>query len=125
MVSMDDDEVSMVADTDHASPDAEFDRQWAITVLARGLEALRQECQADGRSTLFEEAKPLLTGDALHGEQRDRAASCGMNLESFRVAVHRLKKRMRHLVKQEVAGTLVSPAMVQEEMQSLFAALGG
>jgi RNA polymerase sigma-70 factor (ECF subfamily) len=48
-----------------------------------------------------------------------------MNLDAFRMAVHRLKKRLRQCVKAEVAGTLDDPAMVQEEMQSLFAALGG
>jgi RNA polymerase sigma-70 factor (ECF subfamily) len=41
------------------------------------------------------------------------------------MALHRLKKRLRQYVKTEVAGTLEDPAMVQEEMQALFAALGG
>jgi len=39
--------------------------------------------------------------------------------------LHRLKKRLRDCVKTEVAGTLDDPALVQEEMQALFAALGG
>ncbi len=125
MVSMDDDEVSAVPDAGQTSPDAEFDRQWAVTVLARGLEALRQECQAEGRAAFFEKVKPWLTGDAIHGEQADLAAACGLNLDAFRMAVHRLKKRLRQCVKAEVAGTLDDPAMAQEEMQSLFAALGG
>lgn len=124
-VPMDAEEVGGLADARQPSPDAEFDRQWAITVLARGLEALRQECVAEGREALFESAKPLLTGDAAYGEQAAMAAACGMNLEAFRMAVHRLKKRLRQRVKSEVAGTLEDAATVQEELQSLFAALGG
>lgn len=125
LVSMDDDEVSALADTRQISPDAEFDRQWAVTVLSRGLEALRWECKAEGREGFFDCVKPLLTGDAIHGAQAELAAACAMNVDAFRMAVHRMKKRLRQCVKAEVAGTLDDPAMVQEEMQTLFAALGG
>lgn len=121
---LDDDEACKVADAQN-TPDAEFDRQWAVTVLASGLEALRLECQASGRGAFFEQVKPLLTGDAAYGDQAALAAACGMNLDAFRMAVHRLKQRLRQSVKAEVAGTLDDPAMVQEEMQALFAALGG
>jgi RNA polymerase sigma-70 factor (ECF subfamily) len=124
-VPMESEEVAEVADTSHHTPDAEFDRQWAVTVIARGLEVLRCECEAVGRGDFFEQVKPLLSGDAGYGNQGALAAACGMNVEAFRMAMHRLKKRLRDCVKAEVAGTLDDPAMVQEEMQSLFAALGG
>jgi len=124
-VSFESDEVVELADARQMSPDAEFDRQWAVTVLERGLEALRDECEAGGRGAFFEQVKPLLSGDAGYGDQAAIATACGMNLDAFRMAVHRLKKRLRECVKAEVAGTLDDPAMVQQEMQSLFAALGG
>lgn len=124
-VSLDDEEALEVSDTRQRTPDAEFDRQWAVTVLARGLEGLRLECQAEGREAFFESVKPLLTGDGRHGDHAALAAASGMNLDAFRMAVHRLKKRLRQCVKAEVAGTLDDAAMVQEEMQSLFMALGG
>jgi hypothetical protein len=47
-----------------------------------------------------------------------------MSADAFRMAVQRLKKRLRQCVKDEVAGTLDDPASVQDEMQTLFAALG-
>jgi RNA polymerase sigma-70 factor (ECF subfamily) len=124
-VPLDDEEVRAVPDARQMSPDAEFDRQWAVTVLARGLEALRAECAAEGRGDFFEQVRPLLTGDAEHGEQGGLAESCGMNVAAFRMALHRMKRRLRECVKAEVAGTLEDPAMVQEEMQVLFSALGG
>jgi DNA-directed RNA polymerase specialized sigma24 family protein len=124
-VSLDDEEALGFPDPVQLSPDAAFDRQWAVTVLERGLEALRQECQTEDREVFFDWVKPLLTGEGIHGEQAALAAACGMNLAAFRMAVHRLKKRLRQCVKAEVAGTLDDPAMIQEEMEALFAALGG
>jgi RNA polymerase sigma-70 factor (ECF subfamily) len=117
-------EARTVADATVLSPDAAFDRQWALTVLARALEALRQECAGEGRAEFFEAVKPWLTGEAAHGDQAALAASCGMNANALKVAVHRLKRRFRDVLKMEVAGTLDDPGAVESEMRSLFAALG-
>ena len=123
-VPMDDPEVAEVADTRQLSPDAEFDRQWAVTVLARGMEALRVECVAEGRGAFFDRVKSLLSGNADRGDLTSLAADFGMTPDAFRMVVHRLKKRLRQCVKSEVAGTLEDPDSVQNEMQTLFAALG-
>ena len=122
-VSMNDTEVGAVPDPKQISPDAAFDRQWALTVLSRALQALRTECAAQGKETFFEKVKPLFTGEAAHGEQLARAEACGMNLSAFRMAVHRLKRRFRDCVKEEIAGTLEDNGMIGEEMETLFAAL--
>jgi DNA-directed RNA polymerase specialized sigma24 family protein len=123
-VPLDDDEVADVPDTRRLSPDAEFDRQWAVSVLSRAMEALRVECVAQGRGAFFETVKSQLSGGADRGDQAALAAACGMSADAFRMAVQRLKKRLRQCVKDEVAGTLDDPASVQDEMQTLFAALG-
>lgn len=123
-ISIDEEAAQAVPDAHGVSPDAAFDRQWAVTVLTRGLDALREECAAEGRETFFDRVKPLLTGDAAHGDQAELAAACDMSIDAFRMALHRLKRRLRDCVKAEVAGTLDDPAMVQEEMQALFSALG-
>jgi len=127
-VSLDDEdalEARSLPDSGVLSPDLAFDRQWALTVLARALDALRAECVAHGCPELFDNIKPWLTGDAVHGDQASAAAACGMNANAFKVAVHRMRKRFRQLVKDEVSGTLDDPCQVDDEMRSLFAALGG
>lgn len=113
-----------LADATVLSPDAAFDRQWALTVLARALEALRLECVAEGRGEFFEGVKPWLTGEAAHGDQAALAVSFGMNANALKVAVHRLKRRFREVLKAEVAGTLEDASAVEAEMRALFAALG-
>jgi hypothetical protein len=114
-----------VPDASLLSPDAAFDRQWALTVVARSLDALRQECVAEGRADFFEQVKPWLTGEASHGDQVALSSRCGMNPNALKVAVHRLKRRFRQLLKAEVAGTLEDPRLVEAEMRALFAALAG
>lgn len=122
--SLDDGEAPDLPDPRQAGPDAEFDRQWAATVIARSLAALRAECETQGRGEFFDSVGAILGGQADHGEQAALAAACGMSPDAFRMAVSRLRKRLRHFVKEEVAGTLEDPSGVQEEMEALFAALG-
>lgn len=124
-VSLDEDASAICAipDAQALSPEAEFDRQWAVTVLAHSLEALRQECGADGKAEFFERVKPWLTGEAAHGDQSELAAACGMTPAALKMAIQRLKKRFRDCVKTEIAGTLDDAAMVEEEMRALQAAL--
>lgn len=124
-VAMDDDRVAAVADTFQCSPDGEFDRQWAVTVITRALEGLRGECVTAGRESFFDQVKPWLMGEAPHGGQAALAESLGMSTAALKMAVQRLKGRFRQRVKDEVAGTLDDPAMIAEEMRSLFTALGG
>jgi hypothetical protein len=116
-------EAGSVPDAGVLTPDAAFDRQWALTLVARALEALRRECAAEGRADFFEQAKPWLTGDAARGDQMAAAAGGSLNANALKVAVHRLKQRFRQLIKAEVAGTLNDPGLIEAEMRALFAAL--
>ena len=124
-VSLDEDASAMraIPDARQISPDAAFDRQWALTLLSRALEAVRHECKAAGRADFFEKVKPWLTGEGAHGDQVVLAESCTMTPAALKMAVQRLKQRFRDCVKAEVAGTLDDAAMVAAEMQVLFAAL--
>ncbi len=47
-----------------------------------------------------------------------------MNPNALKVAIHRMKRRFRELLKAEIAGTLDQPDAIDAEMQALFAALG-
>jgi RNA polymerase sigma-70 factor (ECF subfamily) len=123
-VSIHETEAQSLPDAGALAPDAAFDQQWALTVVARALEALRHECIADGRADFFELVKPWLTGDTARGDQTALAASQGLNANALKVAVHRLKRRFRQLLKAEVAGTLEDLGLVEAEMRALFAALG-
>jgi RNA polymerase sigma-70 factor (ECF subfamily) len=112
-----------VPDPHGLAPDLAFDRAWAVTVLNRALAILRRECEAEGKAEQFERLKPWLTGGTQRGDQAELSRSLGMDINALKSAVHRLKRRFRRLVKQEVASTLSDPASVKDEMQALFSAL--
>ncbi|GEP41412.1 RNA polymerase subunit sigma-24 [Brevifollis gellanilyticus] len=122
-ISVDDEETPALADPAQISPDEAFDREWAHTVLARAMEALRQEQAAEGKGDAFARLQPWLSGEAAHGDQAALAESLGMNVNTLKAATHRLRQRFRALVKAEIAVTLDDDSAVDEEMQVLFSAL--
>lgn len=112
-----------MADGVAAMPDAEFDRQWALTVLARSLSRLEAEMASEGKIAHFEALKPWLTAEADSTPQTVAAEKLGLSVEAVKVAVHRLRKRFREAVKAEIAQTVSDAADVREELDALMAAL--
>ena len=109
---------------DQLSPDKLYDRAWATTLLEQVIGRLRAECVAEGKANAFEQLKPFLTvgkGDLPYAEA---AASLGLNEGAARVAVHRLRRRYRELLREQIAQTLSDPADLEEELRALFRAFG-
>lgn len=113
-----------VPDDERLSPDAAFDRQWAVTVLSRAMAALESECAAQGKSELLAHLRPWLLGEAVYGDQAQAGESLGMSAGAMKVTVHRMRQRYRRLVRAEIACTLHDETVVEEEMQALLLALG-
>jgi RNA polymerase sigma factor (sigma-70 family) len=114
-----------LADEKSSSPDREFDRKWALTVLERALVALAAEHVDAVEQKAFETLKPWLTGDAERLSQADAARQLGCSESTARVAIHRLRKRFRELVKSEIRQTMNDPTQIADELSCLIAALSG
>jgi RNA polymerase sigma-70 factor (ECF subfamily) len=114
-----------VAAAAERSPDKGFDREWAVTLLGKVIERLGAECVAAGRARQFEELKVFLTAEKGALPHAAAAEALGINEGAVRVAVHRLRKRYRELLRDEIAQTLSDPAQVDEEMRALFLSFGG
>jgi RNA polymerase sigma-70 factor (ECF subfamily) len=112
-----------IADASRPSPDLEFDREWAVTLLARALDRLGREQAEAGKGEQFPALKPWLTGDKQDVSLADVAARLGTSEGALRVALHRLRKRFRELVKEEIAGTVGDSVHVREEMGYLLEVL--
>lgn len=106
---------------DNASPDKAFDRQWAITVLDHALKRLRIEFAEAGREKLFDVLKHFLTGN-VSLSHAEAAAECGLTEGAVKVAVHRMRRRYRALLREEVAQTVATPDDIESEIRHLFAA---
>jgi RNA polymerase sigma factor (sigma-70 family) len=113
-----------VAATNEPSPDKVFDREWALALLAKVIERLQTECEANGKLKLFEQLKMFLTAGKGESAQSEVAKTLGMEEVAVRVAIHRLRKRYRALLREEISQTLADSAQVDEEMRALFGAFG-
>lgn len=104
-----------------APDDTWFDRQWALAIMDTALRALAAEHAAAGKADQFEHLKPWLMGAA--AAQADVAARLGWSEGALKVAVHRLRKRFRELVRAEVAQTVPAFADVDAELRYLVEVL--
>jgi RNA polymerase sigma-70 factor (ECF subfamily) len=106
------------------TPERIFERRWALSVLDRVVEKLRNEFVHHGRPEHFDRLKVFLLGqsDAPYAAlARDMKTSEG----ALKVAIHRLRKRYRELFRQEIADTVADPAEIESELRFLAAVLTG
>jgi RNA polymerase sigma factor (sigma-70 family) len=102
------------------SPEQEFERQWALTLLDKVLEGLREEYKQQGKMRLFEALKACLVGASEMQPYTTLAIELGMSEGAIKVAVHRLRERYRERLKGEIAGTVASAHEGEEELKHLF-----
>ena len=104
------------------TPERIFERRWALTMLDRVVERLRQEFVQHGRPEHFERLKVFLLGQS---DAPYAALAREMNTSegALKVAIHRLRKRYRDLFRQEIADTVADPSEVESELRFLAAVL--
>jgi RNA polymerase sigma-70 factor (ECF subfamily) len=107
------------------APDAAFDREWAVTMLARALASLERTFGQEGKADHFAVLKPWLTPEADEQPQALAARQLGLSEAAVKVAIHRLRQRFREAVREEIAQTVIKPEVVAEELEALRAALRG
>jgi len=111
--------------SDNSSADKVFERRWALALLDQVLRRLREEYVRLGKEELFEQLKPVLTETSRAVRYADIAVRLGSSEGAVKVAVHRLRRRYRELLRAEIAETVASEAEIDDEIRSLFAALTG
>ncbi len=113
----------VIEPADNMTPEHLFDRAWAFTLLERVLGLLAAEYAEPDRAELFNQLKVVLT----EGKGAVRAAEVAQRLEMSEGAVHsashRLRKRYREILEEQIAATLDDPAELDDEIRSLFDAL--
>lgn len=104
------------------TPDAFYDRQWALTLLEQTMQRLGEEYARRGKGRDFERLRRYLTetGDADYDAD---AAALGMPAGTVRVAVSRMRERFGEALRAEVASQLPEDGDVDGELGHLLAAL--
>lgn len=107
---------------DDMTPERLYEKQWALTVLDQVLKQLQQDYLTRGQSAIFDALEHVLVG----GEKPSHAqiaTQLNMNESAVKVAAHRLRKRYRELLRQEIAHTVAQGGSVDEEIRELLNSL--
>jgi len=91
----------------HDSPDHQFNRQWAQSILDEALTALANEYEERGQSEKFAMVRPFLSS----GSCQDRST------------LHRARRRLGEIIRQHVSETVESGEAMEEELTFLFESL--
>lgn len=107
----------------HESPDKLYDRSWAMTVLERASNSLREEFFSIGRLDLFDSLKTSLAGDRNDERYSDVAVRLCMTEAGVKKAAQRMRERYHELVRSEISQTLINPAEVSGETEFILKAV--
>jgi RNA polymerase sigma-70 factor (ECF subfamily) len=103
-------------------PEHLLDREWASETVAGALRRLREDMIRFGKSELFEALEGSLTGED-ESSRQEIASRLGMTEGAVKVAVHRLRRRYRELLRAAIAETVTSEADLEDEMRHLIEVL--
>jgi DNA-directed RNA polymerase specialized sigma24 family protein len=111
--------------SDLESPDRLFDRAWAVRLIETTHQRLEDEYAQVGKQELFKQLTVFLAGDKTGLTYAVAGASLAMSEGAVKVAVHRLRRRYRELLREEVAQTVHTPSELEEELRNLQTAFSG
>jgi RNA polymerase sigma-70 factor (ECF subfamily) len=105
---------------DDLTPERLFERRWALALLDQVLGRLCAEYCAAGNGKLYGALEPCLTvaGDKM--AYAGIATKLAMSEGSLRVAAHRMRRRYRDLLREEIAQTVDSPEQIEDEISYLL-----
>jgi RNA polymerase sigma-70 factor (ECF subfamily) len=107
------------------TPEALFDRAWALSLLDSTLLALRDHYEKNGQAHTFDVLKITLTDSPRALPHAELARRLGISETAAQVATSRLRRRYRDLLRSALAATLDNPADADDELNTLFQALRG
>jgi RNA polymerase sigma factor (sigma-70 family) len=106
------------------SPEKIFDRKWALSLLEQTLAGVQHEYAAAGKAALFEALRSALWGGRGDLPYAVIAQQLGTTEGAVKVAMHRLRQRMREQLQREVEKTLLRAGDAGDELRHLFSAIG-
>lgn len=108
---------------DSLSADRIYERRWALTLLEQVLTRLENEYKQAGNTELFERLKQFLSDKIGRPSQATVAEQLGMTENAVKQAFHRLRRRYRELLRDEIAQTVAVPGDVEDELRHFIGIL--
>ena len=105
---------------DTRTPEALYERRWALAVLERAVGDVRRGYARRGETEQFDALKAYLGVDAAAVPYGDLARRLGRSEPALRTALSRLRARWRTRVRQLVAETVQDGRLVDDELRDLL-----
>lgn len=105
------------------TPEAIYQRRWALALLGRAVEDVRKQYARRGQAGLFDALKVYLGHDPGGVPYRELSQQLNQSEAALRTAVSRLRARWRARLRELVAETVQEGRMVDDELNDLMSAL--
>lgn len=103
----------------NSTPEREFNRLWMLTVIDRARRRLADEARSGGREGLLDALSAFLMEAPDAHDYADVAQSLGVKPNTVAVQVHRLRQRLRELIRDELGDTVCDAESLDAEMEAL------
>jgi RNA polymerase sigma-70 factor (ECF subfamily) len=101
-----------------------YERQWALSLLARVMERLKEDYVNKNKALQFEQLKQFISGSKGSAAYRATADALEISEGAIKVDAHRLQGQYRDLLRSEIGQTVGRPEEIEDEIRSLFDILG-
>lgn len=105
---------------DTLTADQLYDRRWALDLLDRARQRLREEYVAGGKAERLIPLDASLSGAEPSMDYAQAALQLGVSEPALRQEAHRFKKRFGQLLREQVAQTVAQPDEVAGELRYLI-----
>jgi len=102
------------------SPDLLYDRRWAVTLLESVQKELRDEFAKKGKGGIFDVLHPFMDRSAVDSSLDQAAERLGMAKSAVKMAVSRMRKRRRQILRDHIALTVATPDLIDDEIGYLI-----
>ena len=102
-----------------------YEQAWAMAVLAEAVARLEKEFIESGKGEVFAALACYLQGDRGNETYAEVGVRLSMSEGAVKVAVMRLRRRCRELLRSAVADTVSNPLDVDEDLRRLQSVLKG
>lgn len=108
---------------DTVTPDRLYQRQWALQIISTSMQELESTYQSEGKAALFTALKPFLGfSQSSEPNYQTVADALGLNLNTLKSHIRRLRERWRDTIRAQVAATLDDPTPdeIKAELRELL-----
>ena len=109
-----------LGDVNAIDPERAFEQQWALALLGEVLRSLGEEYAQAGKAEVFAVLRDSLSVEGEGAGREELAARLQMTDGAVRVAVFRLRRRYRELLRGAIAATVEAESDIDGEIEYLM-----